>query len=314
MNLISIIIPTFNRAHLISETLDSIIAQTYTNWECIVVDDGSTDHTDEIMVKYITKDSRFQYYHRPKDRLPGGNAARNFGFEKCKGDFINWFDSDDIMKPDFIEAKLQVLGETNVDFVISNSINFDEHGNEFNIYSVTNLGKEITAENYIGGIINWITNDVMATRSSIGDLRFNEKLKSGQEYNFYSRYLIKNTNGSFINKSLSMRRVHSGSIQEKLNENLFKKKKQLLENEIVFLNDIEKIASKTILNRSLNRIIRFNYETQNKFTISKIQLLIFKKIMRYSNLKVVVLYSCWVVCNLILGKGYLFIKKMNNIL
>lgn len=308
--LVSIIIPTYNRAHLISETLDSIIAQTYTNWECIVVDDGSTDDTNTVMAKYIAKDSRIQYHHRPKDRLPGGNAARNYGFQISNGKYVNWFDSDDIMKPDFIGIKLQVLEETNVDFVISNSINFDEHGNEFNIYSVTNLDKEITAENYIGGIINWITNDVMTTRSSIGDLRFNEKLKSSQEYNFYSRYLIKNTNGSFINKTLSMRRVHSGSIQEKLNDNLLKKKSKLLENEIIFLNDIEKIASKTILNRSLNRIIRFNYETQNKFTINQVQFLILKKIIRYGNFKNVALYTCWMISNLVTGKGYFFLKKI----
>ena len=76
--LVSIIIPTYNRAHLIAETLDSIIAQTYTNWECIVVDDGSTDPTDELMETYCKKDSRFQYYHRPKNRPKGANACRNY--------------------------------------------------------------------------------------------------------------------------------------------------------------------------------------------------------------------------------------------
>src|SRR5688572_29060991 len=95
--LISIIIPTYNRALMLEETLDSIIAQTYKNWECIVVDDGSTDATDKLMAEYIDRDSRFQYHHRPKDRLPGGNAARNYGFEISKGNFIQWFDSDDYM-------------------------------------------------------------------------------------------------------------------------------------------------------------------------------------------------------------------------
>ena len=66
--LVSIIILTYNRAHLIGETLDSVLAQTYTHWECIVVDDGSTDATDEVLATYVEKDSRFQYHHRPKDR------------------------------------------------------------------------------------------------------------------------------------------------------------------------------------------------------------------------------------------------------
>ncbi len=60
--LVSIIIPTYNRAHLIHETLDSVLAQTYTNWECIVVDDGSSDNTEEVLESYINKDFRFQDY------------------------------------------------------------------------------------------------------------------------------------------------------------------------------------------------------------------------------------------------------------
>ena len=57
--LVSIIIPTYNRAHLIGETLDSVLVQTYTHWECIVVDDGSTDGTDALLATYCKKDSRF---------------------------------------------------------------------------------------------------------------------------------------------------------------------------------------------------------------------------------------------------------------
>lgn len=83
--LVSIIIPTYNRAHLIGETLDSVLAQIYTNWECIVVDDGSTDSTAELLAFYVEKDSRFQYHHRPKDRLKGANACRNYGFELSRG-------------------------------------------------------------------------------------------------------------------------------------------------------------------------------------------------------------------------------------
>src|SRR5690554_5115415 len=111
--LVSIIIPTYNRAHLIGETLDSVLAQTYQNWECIVVDDGSTDDTDEVMAEYMAKDSRFQYHHRPKDRLPGGNAARNYGFEVSKGEYVNWLDSDDQIAPSKIEKQISLLKENN---------------------------------------------------------------------------------------------------------------------------------------------------------------------------------------------------------
>lgn len=107
--LVSIIIPTLNRAHLIGETLESVLAQTYQNWECIVVDDGSTDNTAEVIKEYVDTDSRFQYHHRPKERLSGGNAARNYGFELSKGEYINWLDSDDLLLPTKLECQLRYL-------------------------------------------------------------------------------------------------------------------------------------------------------------------------------------------------------------
>ena len=105
--LISIIIPTFNRAHYIQETLDSILNQTYINWECIIIDDGSEDNTQEVLAKYLKKDVRFQFHIRPENRPKGANSCRNYGFELSKGDLIKWFDSDDIMLPNHIEIAKQ---------------------------------------------------------------------------------------------------------------------------------------------------------------------------------------------------------------
>ncbi len=120
--LISIIIPTYNRAQIIGETLDSIIAQNYTNWECIVVDDGSTDNTQEILQNYIAKDTRFQYHQRPKDKLKGPNSCRNYGFKLSKGEFINFFDSDDFLKPDAFQVFVNQMNEKDdVDAIISKS-------------------------------------------------------------------------------------------------------------------------------------------------------------------------------------------------
>jgi glycosyltransferase involved in cell wall biosynthesis len=102
--LVSIIIPTYNRAHLISETLDSVLAQTYKNWECIIVDDGSNDNTDEVVSEYVKKNNRFKFYHRPDEHLPGGNGARNYGFKMSKGEYVNWLD-DDL----FTDSKTELL-------------------------------------------------------------------------------------------------------------------------------------------------------------------------------------------------------------
>ena len=107
--LVSIIIPTYNRANLIGETLNSIKAQTYTNWECIVVDDGSTDQSDRVLEIYCKKDHRFQFYNRPEKRPKGANACRNYGFKKSKGVYILFFDSDDFMLKTKLELQLNYL-------------------------------------------------------------------------------------------------------------------------------------------------------------------------------------------------------------
>lgn len=107
--LVTIIIPTYNRAAIIGKTLDSILAQTYKNWECIVVDDGSTDTTALVMKKYCDTDPRFRYVSRPDTHKPGGNGARNYGLKLAKGAYVQWFDSDDLMHPNKLQAQLDLL-------------------------------------------------------------------------------------------------------------------------------------------------------------------------------------------------------------
>ena len=77
---ISILIPVYNREFLVAETLQSIADQTYTNWECILVDDGSTDNTEAVVEGFIEEDSRFQYFKRPDTMPKGGNVCRNIAF------------------------------------------------------------------------------------------------------------------------------------------------------------------------------------------------------------------------------------------
>ncbi len=114
--MISIIIPIYNRAHLIEETLDSIKEQTYENWECIIVDDGSTDDTLMVVEQFIANDSRFKLYKRPKDLLKGPSSCRNYGVSLSSGAFIQFFDSDDVMHPDHLKLKREAIGDK--DFVI----------------------------------------------------------------------------------------------------------------------------------------------------------------------------------------------------
>lgn len=108
-SLVSIIIPTYNRGGLIGETLDSVLAQTYENWECIIVDDGSTDFTEELLLFYSEKDPRIKYHHRPKNKERGANVCRNYGFKLSQGEYIQYLDSDDLISQSKIEEQMILL-------------------------------------------------------------------------------------------------------------------------------------------------------------------------------------------------------------
>ncbi|WP_052259361.1 glycosyltransferase family 2 protein [Flavobacterium sp. KMS] len=105
--LISIIIPTYNRAHLINEALDSVLAQTYFNWQCIIIDDGSTDDSVEIIQKYLDLDSRFLCFSRPDNKKKGPSSCRNFGLLQACGDYVIFLDSDDLLATTCLENRIQ---------------------------------------------------------------------------------------------------------------------------------------------------------------------------------------------------------------
>ena len=87
--LISVIIPCYNQAHFLDETLNSILTQSYDNWECIIINDGSLDATEKIGLDWSNKDSRFKYVKKENGGL---SSARNKGLELAKGDFIQFLD------------------------------------------------------------------------------------------------------------------------------------------------------------------------------------------------------------------------------
>ena len=106
--LFSIVIPTYNRAKFIEKTINSVLDQTYKNFEVIVVDDGSTDNTQEV-VKSI-KDNRIVYFKKQNEER---GAARNYGTKKSKGDYINFFDSDDLALNNHLFVANELIKEKN---------------------------------------------------------------------------------------------------------------------------------------------------------------------------------------------------------
>lgn len=216
--LVSIIIPTYNRAHLIGETLDSVLAQTYQNWECIVVDDGSTDGTAFLLAEYCKRDSRFQYHHRPNNRLKGANACRNYGFELSKGEYVNWFDDDDVMLKDFLKVKIEAF-TPKLQLVIVSGYFVNEKLEDQKAI-LLNENADLFKEYCLMWKLQIITNSVMFKREFLNCKNlFLNKITRGQEAELFSRLFFKLPKEAYIiiNSALFLYRQHADT---KTNKNI----------------------------------------------------------------------------------------------
>ncbi|MFV8279930.1 glycosyltransferase family 2 protein [Christiangramia marina] len=212
--LVSIIIPTYNRAHLIGETLDSILSQTYKHWECIVVDDGSTDYTKELMEFYCGKDSRISFHHRPQERTKGANACRNYGFELSSGEFVKWFDSDDLMHINYVKKVQSFLNtKLELDLIITNAVYFSEDTSHPDRIFKNKCTPENLLLDYLTSKIFINTQVTLWRRNVLSEYQFNENLFKAQELDFHFRILKnQNLNVEFIDEELVYIRNHQDSI------------------------------------------------------------------------------------------------------
>ena len=113
--LVSIITPSYNSAKFIAETIQSVQNQTHQNWEMIIVDDGSSDETESVVLSIIQNDNRIQFHKLSQNS--GAAVARNTGIEKASGDYMTFIDADDIWFPTFIENNIKTIQETGIPFV-----------------------------------------------------------------------------------------------------------------------------------------------------------------------------------------------------
>ena len=212
--LVSIIIPTYNRAHLIGETLDSVLSQTHINWECIVVDDGSTDNTACLLDNYCKKDSRFQYHHRPSNRPKGANACRNYGFELSKGDYVNWFDDDDVMHYSKLLKQVKALEESNYNFSVCQTLIFENSVENIIGLRSENINSKEIFYDYIIQKISWLTQAPLWRKSFLQsfDYLFDEELQAAQEWEFHCRVLVSCKDYITVDEPLVFIRQHSESI------------------------------------------------------------------------------------------------------
>lgn len=307
MPLVSVIIPTYNRAHLIGETLESILAQTYSQWECIVVDDGSSDSTEEVMGEYLKKDSRFKFYHRPTERIKGANACRNYGFENSTGDYVIWFDSDDLMTSNHIALKVEQIVSNEVDFVIAQTANFK--GDEFQEpykYSKPEYG--ITAEDFISRKTHWYTYDVMLHSALAAKISYHEKMKSWQDYYYYCQMLLISTKGHYIDVVLTHRRLHDVTIQSEMTKTKVDFNKALLEAKVLTYIDIKDKVATRVKKDFLFGLINISYYLILEKKISRYIMFLSKEIKKEIGIKSVFYFFIALLFGFVFKRGEYFLN------
>lgn len=162
--LVSIIMPSYNAALFIKDAIDSVLAQSYTNWELLITDDNSKDNSTQIIEEYAKKDSRIKLYALNKN--VGAAAARNNSLARAQGKYIAFLDSDDLWLPQKLAWQLSYMQEHDCAFSFSDYTLMNEDGVDLN--KVIHAPKKINYHHYLRNtIIGCLT--VMIDKEKVGD-------------------------------------------------------------------------------------------------------------------------------------------------
>jgi glycosyltransferase involved in cell wall biosynthesis len=275
IELVSVIVPTYNYGHLISETLENLLHQSWLNWECIVVDDGSNDNTAKVVETYCEKDSRFIYHFQKNSGL---SAARNTGISLAKGQFIQLLDADDLLESRKLELQLGCFKQRpEVDIVYGevryfrsskpNERKFTMNGDErpwmpgLSSDKHEELACKLMETNLMAVNCPLIRKEVF---EQIGP--FDIELKSVEDWEYWCRCAIKGKYFLFYSAedSFALVRVHDGS----MSTNLIKMTEASLQARKTLRNMIDQLPASTF---------KFNISANEKKVTNYLNRLLFQR-------------------------------------
>lgn len=202
--LVSIIMPSYNTGRFIKETIESVLAQSYSAWELIIVDDCSTDNTDDVVNQYLA-DERIRYIKN--DTNSGAAVSRNRALREAKGKWIAFLDSDDLWEPEKLQKQISFMRDNGYHFSYTNYIEIDEE-------SKVN-GKSVTGPKRISkhGMYNYCWMGcltVMYDADTVGLIQIAD-IKKNNDYAMWLK-VCKKANCYLLDESLARYRKRSGSI------------------------------------------------------------------------------------------------------
>lgn len=202
--LVSIIMPSYNTGRFIAETVRSVLAQTYTDWELIIVDDCSTDNTSSVIPDLIG-DPRIRFFKNEKNS--GAAVSRNKALREARGKYIAFLDSDDLWSPDKLEKQVRFMEENGYAFTYTKYSEIDEDGNSLDV--------TVGGPKHIGktGMFNYCWPGcltVMYDREVVGDIQIAD-IKKNNDYAMWLK-AIRKADCHLLPESLAKYRKRTGSI------------------------------------------------------------------------------------------------------
>ncbi len=280
--LISVIIPAFNYAHYLPETLASLFAQTHSNWECLIVDNNSTDHTKALVLSYSEKDERVKYFC---ETIKGPSYARNTGLENANGEFIQFLDADDLLQAAKFESAMALFHKfKDADIVYSDMRYFHSEQKEKHYYtmSLDNTAdkkwmpySEGSKADVLPSLLKeniMVISSPIIRRSTLKQIGgFDEQLAYNEDWELWLRFAFENKTFIFDKQdnTRALVRVHSKSHSN----NLFKMFTSGLKVEMKYMPLIE------------DHSLLINFQAKQAYSIYRIEALLFDQRKNTDQLK-----------------------------
>ena len=237
----SIILPTYNRADFIVGAINSVIDQRFLYWELIIVDDGSTDNTKQIVESFTTTDSRIKYFYQNNLER---SLARNKGIDISQCEYLCFLDSDDTYEEDFLFELSKTIETQNIDIVLSN-IKFN---GRTSLTNHTNIEKSFTIDYFFSR--STVPGQCCIRKSFLGDVRFNPKFRISEDTIFLCDLVSKNPRIYFCPKAFLLYSEHDSNSVNYKKFNAYKERYEALN--YILTKSYSKKINKEVKRRTLS--------------------------------------------------------------
>lgn len=274
--MISVIVPVYNSENYLSECIDSLINQTYKNFELILVDDGSTDKSARMCDEYAIKDSRIKVVHKENG---GVSSARNVGLQLSQGEYIQFVDSDDYVKPEFLSILINSIEQNNSQISVCKASTIHINGTKSKSKSKVSENITLDRKEATSFLFNEMNNALwnkLISKDAIKDIIFEEGCTFGEDPYFLIQVLNNCERVSFVADELYCYRKNEGSItttkfsEKKFDQVYFKDKMYYFIQE--YFPDLIPLAKKWRFTSRLNicRMLYLN-DMQNQYKTIRVE-------------------------------------------